>query len=443
MIRERTFVSLLLALAFTCSLVCSLADSAHAEPPPRRSLPPQAPLVFVIDPKLGTEAGIRSADSFGRVLFHYDEAIPAFVTFNEKTALGKTGAVIGRSLQFLLIDDPLASFETTAIHEVFGHGSRARALGQQVKFDFALPGIYCSVLTDGDNCTSHAQVSTATGNRDRDLLVVMGGVEANFLTAHWINLRLMRANGWAHQGDLVVYLSSKLSYASSFLSTRLDTAGGLETPSDDIDRSVTLLQDRFNLPRPEDRYRISSRLRTAYLWNLADPMLAYSIYGVLYRGIWRGERMTQAPMPSIGKTTFYAAPRFNLSPFGAEHYVDVFLARGRSVVTLYGRAGSSGLATYTGAGVRALGLEVHDRLSLGGELDVWSQPETLLDDRAVYERPQRRGLNVGLSADLRLFGGVGITGRLAYKTGGYLVGQPIDEGPYGYLGASIALDRAR
>ena len=54
--------------------------------------------------------------------------------------------------------------------------------------------------------------------------------------------------------------------------------------------------------------------------------------------------------------------------------------------------------------------------------------------------PPHRQLDA-LSGDLRIYGGVGLTARLAYKTRGYLAGQPIDEGLYGYVGASIALDR--
>jgi hypothetical protein len=399
--------------------------------------------VFVFDPQLGTEAGIRSVDSVGRVVFRYDEALPRFIDWNEKTALGRTGAVIGRALQWAVIDEPLASFETTVVHEVFGHGSRARALGQKVTFDFPLPGGYCVLLPTlgSDNCTAYTHVATSTGNRDTDLLVDLGGVEAEYLSAYWIDVRLMQSGGWAHEGDLLVYSEAKLTYNSSFLSSKLDTAGAVGIVGDDIDRYVTLLQDRFNLPRPEDRHRISSRLRTAYLWNYADPMFWYSLYGVFYRGIGLGERVTRAPFPTLSGTMFYASPRFNLTPFGAEHYVDVFLARGSSVLALYGRVGSSGLASYTGAGARMLGWRVHDRLSLGGELEAWSQPEMLFDARAVYERPQRRGVNVGVSGDVRVIGGVGITGKLAYKTSGYLAGQPVSEGLYGYVGASIALDR--
>jgi hypothetical protein len=93
--------------------------------------------------------------------------------------------------------------------------------------------------------------------------------------------------------------------------------------------------------------------------------------------------------------------------------------------------------------VRALGLRVHDRVELGAELDVWRQPETLLDDRAVYVRDDVWGANAGGSIDVRVLGAVGVHGRLAYKSRGYLVGQPIDEGVHGYVGVSLALDRPR
>lgn len=411
------------------------AASSSASPAPA-----QAPLVFVIDPKFGMEAGVRTFDSLGRVLFRYDEPLASVVSFDQRNVPGKIAGVVLRLGQLVLIDEPLGELLSTSIHEVFGHGARSREFGEKSKFQFSLPGIYCGVLDSGD-CSSFAQApADSVDNRDRDLLRVAGGIEANLLTGYWIDMRVVQAGGWVGEGDLLVYATSKLAYAPTFLSTKLDTAGRVGEASNDVDQYVTLLQDRFNLPLAEDRHRISSRLRTAYLWNFADPMLWYSFYGILYRGVGRGERWTKAPLPTAGKTTFHATPRFGLTPFGAEHYVDLFLGRGTSVLALYGRAGSSGLASYTGAGIRAAELRVHERLALGGALDVWSQPETLLDERAVYERPQRRGWNVALSGDFRIIGSLGITGKLAYKTRGFLTGQPVDEGVYGYVGASLALD---
>lgn len=437
MSRERR---LTLPLAFVFALLLSATPVQAGEPTP---LPPsQSPLVFVLDPKLGMEAGVRTFDSLGRVIFRYDEALPALATFDETRMPGKIGAIAGRFAQWLFVDTAIAAFDATLIHEVFGHGARARDLRQEAKFDFALPGIYCVLLGDGENCTSHAQVTGGPGSRDRSILVTSGGVEANLLTGFWIETRMVQTRGWLHQGDLLLYGASKLAYSDSFLSRKVDTALTL-SESNDVANYVTGLQDRFNLPTADDRRRVSRQLRTAYVWNLMDPLLWYAAYASFYRGIVRGERWSRAPVPTVGEYTLYAAPRFGVTPFGPEHYVDVLVGRDSSVVGLYGRVGSSGLASYTGAGVRAIGVRLDDRLALGGEIDVWSQPQTLLDDRAVYDRPQRRGVNAGLTADVRLFQNVGLTGRLAYKTAGFLAGQPIGEGLYGYFGATIAFDRPR
>jgi hypothetical protein len=118
--------------------------------------------------------------------------------------------------------------------------------------------------------------------------------------------------------------------------------------------------------------------------------------------------------------------------------LDVFLAdpNGR-LLDVYARVGTSGLASYYGAGARLLAVRVTNRLTLGGELDVWRQPQILLE-RGVFDPPMRVGVNVGGFIDVRLTNELSLTGKLAAKTDGYVMGQPIGGGPYGYLGMSLA-----
>jgi len=71
---------------------------------------------------------------------------------------------------------------------------------------------------------------------------------------------------------------------------------------------------------------------------------------------------------------------------------------------------------------------------LGAEVDMWSQPETLLSVRNAYVRPQVFGAGGAVTAGVAVVAGFGLMGKLAYKSAGYLQGQPIDEGAYGYLG---------
>src|SRR5262249_44657153 len=157
------------------------------------------------------------------------------------------------------------------------------------------------------------------------------------------------------------------------------------------------------------------RLQTAYVWNFLDPTFFFAFYSTFVNKVYSGERYSRMPLPSVGGVVFYPAPRFNLSPFGAEHYLDLFLQRGTVLADLYGRAGSSGLASYTGGGARVLGWKPHKAISLGGEMDVWKQPELLVEQRNVYAPPDEWGVNGGIFGTLNVFGGAGITGKLAYK----------------------------
>jgi hypothetical protein len=207
----------------------------------------------------------------------------------------------------------------------------------------------------------------------------------------------------------------------------------------DIASYVTHLQDRFNRWRPDDRRAISRRLGAGYVWNLVDPTLFYAVYGTLVANVGQGRPVTKMPLPRIGDTTVLLSPRFALSPFGAEQTLDLFLGQGSGMLDLYGRVVSSGLADAYGVGARVLGIRAGDRTTLGAEIDLWRQPELLLDARGVFDRPQRLGLNAGAFFDVRVASIFGITGKIASKTPGWVVGQPASGGLHGYLGVSLAL----
>lgn len=421
---------LLLVCATLGSVVPARAQSTE---PPRRD-----DYVFVFDPQLGMEAGVRSFESLMRVVYRYEEALPVVVNLDEGALGEKLLGILGRAAKLTLIDWPIASLGTTAIHEVFGHGARGREFGIQPAPAFALPFPYCELLTRGDaqTCTAFSGVDESSGLRDRDLLVTLGGLESNYLTAWWLNARLTRAGGWVQHSDLLTYGASKLVYADTFFDPDLKSARAHD-PWDDVGDYVTLLQDRFNRVSAPERAAIAGRLQTAYLWNLADPTLVYVAYGTLVESLYHGRRSSRLFVPSVGGTHFYPVPRFNLSPFGAEHYLDVFVSRGGALLDVYGRIGSSGLASYTGGGARWLGLSLPNGLGLGGELDGWRQPESLPDERAVYTRRDVYGCNAGVFSQLAVVDGLGLTGKLAYKTSGYLMGQPIHAGPYGYVGVTL------
>lgn len=398
----------------------------------------RASYVFTIDPLMGTEGGVRTSLGLGRLLFGYEEALPKILELDEQQPLGKATAVLGRTLKLVFIDSPLAETNANAIHEIFGHGSRGREDGRESGIFLTLPWPYCGLLTGGthDNCTPYASPNEPTTDQDRSMMVTLGGVDANYTAQWWLNAEIVQAGGRVTHGESLLYLLSKSTYSDTFLDPALQTQGKLP-PNDDLNRYVGMLQDRFNRWRPADRASIAKNLQTAYLWSLADPTLIYASYSTVINSLWRGERESKMPLPSVGSTVFYPSPRFALSPFGAEHAIDVFVGRKSTVVDLYGRVVSGGLASAYGGGARLLGWQFSQRISVGAEVDAWSQPEVLPARRAVYRREQRFGWNAGASLDIGLAGRLGVTGRLAYKTAGFLMGQPLDEGIHGYIGLSI------
>ncbi|MDB4997492.1 MAG: hypothetical protein JWM74_4924 [Myxococcaceae bacterium] len=422
-------VRLFAAIAVTLS-----SAVAHAAGPAS----PATDLVLVADPELGMEGGVRSVDSVIRVVLRYDEVMPTFIRLDEKRPNEKVAAVVARLLQTAAIDFPIAELLSTFTHEVYGHGARGREFGRAPVYSFSLPASYSWLLAPDDH-SSHSGTTDFTSGRggqvDQALPGNFGGIEANLTASHWMTTRIVANDGNAHHGELLAYMA-KTVYADSVYGHKIDRLGGTDA-GNDVSNYVTNLQDRFNRVSAADRVSIASHLRTAYAWNLLDPTLLFAAWSTV-RFVALGDRASTLPMPRAYGIAMYPSTRFALSPFGAEHYLDLFFAKNGVVANVYGRAGSSGLATYDGLGVRVLGWEpLPGRLGLGGELDVWTQPETLLVERNVYERTQILGANVAAHATLYLGERFGITGKLALKSRGYLMSEPIAGGPYGYLGIAV------
>jgi len=422
------------ARAVVAGLIFFVAAQRRAQ----AQTPPREPLVFVADPKMGVETSVRSIDSLGRLASRYEDVFPT-VHIEERGFPGKLLRFVGRAAQLAFIDEPLAEVTTTLAHEAGGHGARARELGFRPTFLFYLPGVYRLIFAPGDEASASAFTRYRTAGMvegEKEVIGTLGGVEANYVHAWWINARVVRGEGWTNKSDLLLYTVAKLMYADSFLTVR--GRGDVER-SNDVASYIGSLQDFSNGWRSRDRDQIARRLRIGYIWNLADPMLLNAVYGSIVSVLARGEPGRKAPLPRWRGNTLLVSPRFALTPFGAEHALDLFAgdANGR-LVDVYARVGSSGLASYYGAGARILGLPLTNRFALGMELDVWRQPELLLDEHAVFDRPSRVGVNAGVYGDVRLGDVLSITGKLAGKTSGYLMGQPVGAGPHGYLGVSLA-----
>lgn len=443
--RRRRAASVSLAFAFASLALTITPHTAEAEESSR------APdLVFVGDPNLGMEGTVRTLMSTGRLLRRYEELLPSVPGDDAGTRFIRG---FGAGLRLLFLDFPFAEVETTVIHEVAGHGARGREFGKSPSFSFKLPSLYRALFSPGDEERSFARRRDAVvRSGDATTGSVLGGVESDYLTAHWTNLQMVASGGQLHAIDSLVYVASKISYLSDYVGTNLAEPG--EDSGNDLTAYVDELSNRWNRFRPADRRALAKRLQTAYVWNLVDPALAWAWWSTFVETLGRGRRVSTAPLPTIAGYTTYLGPRFALSPFGAEHYLDAFASPAprvddandandarsspaRWVANAYVRVGSSGLATYVGAGMKVLDVPVARNVRLGGELDVFRQPVLDWSARAYYDRPDTFGANGAAYASLTLTRGVSVTGKLGYKSTGFVMGLPLGDGPHGYLGFAL------
>lgn len=406
-------------------------EPSIAHVPAEHSLLDGPPLTLVADPLFSMESGVRTFASLHRLSFMYDEPLRQALYFDESRPLTKVGGILGRLLKLALIDFPLNDFQITVLHEVYGHGSRGREGGARPRYEFYLPFPYriLSSRTGSSGVTQNAD----SGNLDRDIVMTAGGIEVEQFALNWVNLEMVQRSGRVHYSEQMKYITSKMTYYSR-LSANLAVSPGAGDPNLYFEQ----LQQRFNFWTDAERSKIATRLQVAYWFTYVDPTLWLSAYHFLVTYLFKGERYAQFPRFRLGEWDVFPGTRFNLSPFGAEHYLDVFIGQDGRAVDVYFRAGSTGLATNIGLGARAIGFRVKEMLSLGGELDAWYQPEILFEHPGVFDPLNRAGVGVGLYADVKVLGHVGITGKLAYKTRGYVMGQPTDGGFYGYVGFSIA-----
>jgi hypothetical protein len=369
--------------------------------------------------------------SGARLVFGYGDYVSRWLDFDATSPIDHALAIGGRALETLLVDLPIDSAADVFIHEVFGHGARGREAGSHPQFSFSIPLPYFWLFhqTGFEGFTANA----ASLSSDRNVAGTAAGLEAEYDSAFWLNADLMRDGGVMHYSDALAYVLAKVGYFGRFANLAKPSEDGGSDP----DQYVTELAADYNLYQPGDRHHIIRRLQEAYVFNFVDPTLALALYHLAYTYLYRGER--DAPFPAIRAAGFrlYPATRFNLSPFGAEHYLDLFASRGHDTFDAYVRFTSSGLAEDRGLGVRAFNITIARDVSVGGDLDLWAQRELIFSPRFVFDRPNRLGAGASASVEWRLHGRLGVTARLGYKSAGYLMAEPLDAGFYGYMGFAL------
>ena len=162
-----------------------------------------------------------------------------------------------------------------------------------------------------------------------------------------------------------------------------------------------------------------------------DPVIPWLAAAWLHY-LWTGDDSLRAPMLPLGGFKFGFSPKMNLTPLGPENYYYLFIANKGKLASLYYRRGSSPEGPVRGYGAEFGPVDLAG-VALTPGYDRWDLPAA----KSAGLKFSGGGYNVQLRADAPLYKTLGLTGKTAYKTDGYMLGLPVHAGFYGYSGISI------
>lgn len=357
-----------------------------------------------------------------------DRIIPSRLG-REDTFRSKLGGILFRALKIGWLETSQNVLENTVMHEVFGHGARAREFGFPVSYRIELPPPF----GDGGGSTIFDWPLEIGVNASRyeDLAITIAGIETSNMS--WSRL----GDQWIERGAFDYRDASRFTTAqlTSFTNT-------LVTSGSDGSRYIAILN---GVRQDDGKESIDvDDFETRSLANLLNPFFIVALYRSAITYLFTGREDYSVPMVSLGGGVRYVGwPRYILTPFGPEWGMEHLFSRNGQRLR-FGFHISDGIGASTvGGNVRVQELFRSDHYSIDGRIEVWDQPGFNLLGRGLKTRSGGFGGalvgTVRFTPDLLTRGAVkwSIVSDLGYKTAGYLEGEALDRGLVLRVGGSF------
>jgi hypothetical protein len=187
-------------------------------------------------------------------------------------------------------------------------------------------------------------------------------------------------------------------------------------------------------------------LRHEVLVALANPMLGYALFGI-GRYVWNGDTDVPVPALNIGGVRYLPYLRYRLTSFGTEWAVINELGGRLPPLQIEARFGRSLNGSPFGIGVRRERVTTFREWRIDGGVELWRQPPIESDSLEPLAGSLRWGTLFRGRAEHPLsrawFGDRPLTFivDLAFKTQGFVAGEPLGSGVVARAGIGIPLRR--
>ena len=357
-------------------------------------------------------AGSAVIDFTGTVLGHLEDTLLPSRLFDERSTLRRSAGASYRFGKLFLLDVPQEAWLFVVNHEVFGHGARLRELFDgPITYQIGVPPPYGSV----------GGSTSFTFDRRPEveelLSITIGGMEANNVNASRIALRAI-ARGKASYREMLRYFFARLDTTAYILRTDDEP----EDEGHDVSDFIVLLRRIAGSDLTPDE------LRHRAVIGMADPLLAYSVFGLAWSYVWRGEAEGPVPAIPVGRYRYLPALRLQLTPYGTEWVVDNTFVRDAHATRVALRFGEA-------PGERGFGVSLHRdalwmsrRARIDADVHAWHQPR-IQDDGSIEDVNGVAALatvSAPLHAKWMRWASVVVQG--GYKMQGFIEGEPLGSG---------------
>ena len=385
---------------------------------------------ILIDRHMTVGAGATVMATFGDAVARAEDAVVPHRLFAENGVPRRTANFLFRVVKLIDVDIPQEQLLMVVNHEVFGHGARLRE-----RFDGSISYQIEAPFPFGDGGGSTSFELTREPTTPEWLAISAAGMEVDGVAAGLLAHRAF-LEGRMRSRDAIRYFESELDTLSYVLST----GDQPEEPGHDVsDFLLTYNMAARSVGAPE---LTASTLRREVIGALANPMLGYALFGI-GRYVWNGDTDVPVPALDIGGVRYLPYLRYRLTSFGTEWAVINELGGRVRPLQIEARFGRSLNASPFGFGVRSERVTTLHQWRIDGGLEVWRQPPLEGDSLEPLADPLRWGTLVRGRAERPLsrawFGNTPLTFivDLAFKTQGFVAGEPLGSGIVARAGIGI------